>query len=206
LTGETIPPTFADIFGESWSSMPCVFHKHYANRPYSTDVTKTVGLMKIEMSRTLRLLAPLFGLTKTLVPFTGEDIRCEVNFESEINSRAFWFNRVFHFPNRKPYVFRSKLVPIGENRVIEYTKSGIGWVATYEFAKEQVRLHHIGYVISILGQDFKLPLEWVFGKSTAFEEAVDENSFGMKMEIRHPVFGKIYGYEGRFSVIELPNG
>lgn len=197
-------PIFASIFGESWPSMPLVFHKHYANRPYCNDVTKTIGIMDIEMAWFLKILAPLFAFTQTLVPFAEQAIRCNVNFESETTSNAFWFNRQFYFPNRKPYLFKSKLVPQNGNKVIEYTKSGIGWIATYEFTDGLVKLNHLGYIFTIFGQELSLPLELIFGKSTAWEEAIDENRFRMKMEIRHPIFGMFYGYSGEFTVVELP--
>lgn len=198
-------PIFEEIFGEKWQSMPIVFHKHYANRPYCNDITKTIGIMNIEMVGLLKVFAPIFGFMKTLVPYAGKAIECKVNFESEAASNAFWFHREFHFPNHKPYLFRSKLLPQGRNKVIEYTKSGIGWVASYDFSENQVRLSHLGYIFNIFGQDIKLPLEWIFGESTAWEEAIDENRFRMKMEIRHQIFGIVYGYEGEFTVIGLPD-
>ena len=198
------PPIFKDIFGSIWPQMPIVFHKHYANHGFCNDVTIVQGLMNIEMVWYLRIFAPIFLLSKTLVPYVGENIPTIVRFESEQESNAFWFDRSFHFSGRKPFHFRSKMMPISGAKVIEFTKSGIGWNAAYEFIDGRVVLHHLGYVFTLFGKTFKVPIEWIFGKSTAWEEAIDNENFHMYMEIRHFLFGKIYGYSGVFKIIEVP--
>ena len=49
-------PIFQSIFGEQWSVLPPVMHKHYANRPRSNDVVTVEGLMKVEVSLFVKLL------------------------------------------------------------------------------------------------------------------------------------------------------
>ncbi len=61
-------PFFEKIFGEDWATMPEVFHAHYANRTHRDDVVRVTGLMDIRQSWLMRLAAPLFRMTKTLVP------------------------------------------------------------------------------------------------------------------------------------------
>jgi len=101
------PPIFQSIFGAAWDQLPAVFLKHYANRPFCSDVVVIEGTMAVEMSWLTRLCAPLLRLSGALVPIEECDIPVTVTFRSEADSAAFCFDREFRFPDCKPYHFRS---------------------------------------------------------------------------------------------------
>ena len=178
-------------------------HKHYANRPFSNDRVTVEGLMKIEVSAFARLLSPLLRLAGTLVPYGGNNIPVTVHFQSEPNSNVYCFNRIFHFPGKKAYHFKSRMQPVGGNNVIEFMRIGIGWHARYEWNGYRVMITHQGYAIRLLGKLLYLPLEWLLGNGNAWEEAIDDNRFRMNMDIRHPLFGTVYAYSGEFTVINI---
>lgn len=203
---ELKPVIFQSIFGIDWDKLPAVFQKHYANRAYSNDRITVVGVMKIEISILFRLLSPFMRLFSTLVPEAGKNIPVTVFFESEHNSDAFCLNRLFHFPGKKTYQFRSRMVRIGQDEMIEFTKIGIGWHARYQYENHKVRLEHRGYKVQLFNKILPLPLEWFFGKAYAEEKAIDDNSFSMLMEIRHWLFGTVYSYSGIFKVSEVTLG
>ena len=197
-------PIFQSVFGEAtWNHLPPVMHKHYANRPYSHDVVTVEGSMKIELSLIARLLSPLFRLSHALVPCAGDKVPVTVHFRSEPESDIYAFDRIFHFTGQPPYHFRSRMQPVGGNEVIEFMRIGIGWRAAYSFDSTRVILAHRGYAIKLFGKIIHLPLNWLLGKGSAEEEALDENRFRMAMEVRHWLFGKVYAYSGEFSVNEV---
>lgn len=183
--------------------MPPVMHQHYANRPYTRDAVTVEGIMEVRASRLMQFFAPLLKWSGLLVPYQGQQVPTTVTFRSEPDSRAFVFDRAFRFPQKKPYHFRSRMVPVGGNEVIEYMSLGIGWRAAYRFADSKVTLTHRGYVWRALGFNIPMPLHWLFGKGYAEEEATSESSFRMKMAIRHPWFGEVYAYAGNFEVKEV---
>ena len=193
------PPIFQSIFGENWHSLPPVFHKHYANRPYTHDRVTVKGRMNVELSLLAKLLAPLMRLSGALVPQGGVDIPVTVHFRSESDSAAFCFDRIFHFPNRKPFHFRSRMVPSGQNEIIEYMPIGIGWKAAFSQEGNRVIMRHRGYACRF----FPLPITWLIGRGDAWEEAIDDNTFHMRMTIRHWLFGVVYAYSGTFTVKEI---
>ncbi len=197
---------FQSIFGIDWDKLPLVFQKHYANRAYSTDRVIVEGVMKIKISVFFRLFSPFMRLFGTLVPEEGNNIPVTVFFESEPSSDTFVLNRFFHFPGKKTYQFQSRMVPIGRDEVIEYTKIGIGWHARYQYKSHKVRLEHCGYKIQFFNKNISLPLEWLFGKVYAEENAIDANSFSMLMEMKHWLFGTVYSYSGIFMVSEVVLG
>lgn len=200
-------PIFQFIFGEQWQNLPPVMHKHYANRAGTSDAVTVEGFMKIEVSTFAKLLTPLFRLSGALVPYSGENIPVTVNFRSEKNSSAYCFNRIFNFPNKPPYHFRSKMLPIGGNvcgnQVVEFMPIGIGWNASYRWDGKKVLIEHCGYKMKIFGKLLPFPLEWFLGKGRAWEEAISDDKFKMYMDIRHPLFGRIYAYSGEFTVTKV---
>lgn len=193
-------PIFKPVFGGDWEKLPIVMHKHYANRPYSYDVVTVSGKMNIDYSGLFNLLIPLFKLFKILVPYKGKDIPVTVNFRSNPNSSAFHFDRTFHIPGKKPYYFRSYMLPIKDNVVFEFMFLGIGWRIKYNYDGNKVTLKHDGYVWKLFGFHIPLPFNFILGKIHTEKEALSEDSFRLDMQITHPVFGK-YIYEGKFKIL-----
>ena len=184
---------FRHIFGAGWDQLPPVFRKHYANRPFSCDVVVVEGVMDVELSGMARLFAPLLRISGALVPIEGRDIPVTVTFRSEPDSAAFIFDREFRFPGREPYHFRSAMVPIGGNEVIEWMAIGLGWRAAFSFEQGRVQLEHRGYALRCFGRVIPMPLDWLFGRGHAWERAIENTRFAMAMTIRLRIFGMLYG-------------
>lgn len=197
-------PIFQSVFGQNWGALPPVMKKHYANRPHTNDKVTTEGVMKIESSFLGRLLTPLFMLAGTLVPHEGNDIPVTVNFLSSPTSNRFSFDRTFFFPGKKPYRFFSRMQPLKNNELVEFMRFGFGWHAAYSWNGTKVILDHKGYVLNFFGMLLPIPLDLVMGKGYAEETPIDDDHFSMMMEIRHPLWGKIYGYSGTFKITGVP--
>lgn len=200
-------PIFADVFADQWDRLPTALKAHYANRGFTRDCVTVTGTLTIRMGPLLRFFSPLLKLSRMLTPWSGEDVPCEVQFHSEPASNAFIFERRFAFPGRKPYIFRSKLVPQGPHHIIEYMANGTGWRCTYSFEDGQVHLRHKGYIWRMFGIDVPLsPLgECLLGRGFAREEATGETSFKMVMGLEGGLFGHLtaYSYTGEFTVTEM---
>jgi len=193
-------PIFQPIFGEQWSSLPPVMYRHYSNRPYCDDVVVVVGKMDVEFGWLVSLLTPFLKIFGALVPHQGHDIPVTVRFSSEADSAAFCLKRTFNFKNKKPYVFSSKMLQIKDDVIVEFMKFGIGWKHRFYYDGKKVILEHRGYVWKVFGIIIPIPLGLLLGKACAEEEAINDNSFRMKMNIIHPLFGKMYEYRGVFEV------
>ncbi len=196
----SLQPIFQPIFGESWQHLPVVFKTHYANRAYSDDLATVEGTLNVSCGPVFRLLRPLFHFLGSIPPYDGHDVPVTVNFRSTPASKEFHFDRVFHFPGRKPWQFRSKMLQVDHNEVIEIMRFGFAWRLYYEWDNDKVVLRHKGYGIRILGTLIPLPLSAILGRGYAQETAIDDDSFAMHVNISHPWWGRIYEYEGRFRV------
>jgi hypothetical protein len=198
-------PTFAAVFGAAWDGLPPAMKLHYANRPFTHDRMTVEGTLDIRMGPLMRCLAPVFAAMGMLTPRDGTGIACTVRFLSEPETNAFVFERWFHFPDRKPFRFCSRLVPKHGDEVVEYMPCGIGWACRYGYEDGRVLLRHRGYVWRLFGADIPLPFaSLVMGRGDAWEEATGERSFRMSMAMGGGLLGKLmaYGYTGQFTVTE----
>jgi hypothetical protein len=199
----TPEPIFKSIFAEEWKNLPPVMHKHYANRPFSHDVVTATGTMKVEIFWLARLFSPFMRIAGVLVPYAGKNIPVTVRFRSEPNTNTYTLDRVFHFSGKAPYHFCSRMLPLEDNTIIELMKTVVGWHASYRYDGKKILLEHRGYKIKLFGKLISLPLEWLLGKGYAEEEALNDDTFRMYMDLRHPLFGKVYAYSGEFSITEM---
>jgi hypothetical protein len=199
----TQQPIFQPIFGETWDRLPPVIHAHYANRPYSQDRVTVEGRMDITLSPLYRLCSPVLKVLGLLVPYHGTDIPTTVHFISSPTDATFRFQRIFYVPNQKPYLFTSAMEHTDTHTITEWMALGIGWVATYGYDGHKVTMTHQGYRWRWRKLTIPLPLAFFFGKGYAEEYALNDTQFKMRMEIRHPIFGVLYAYQGMFTLTEV---
>jgi hypothetical protein len=197
---DTESPLFQSIFGASWNKLPPIMRRHYANRAYRDDVVTVAGSLTIHLSFIARLLKPVFRWTATLVPYEGKDVPVTVDFVTATGSSAFRFERRFEFPGRAPYFFRSTMLPLVGNEVVEMMGCGLGWRAAYLWDGAKVILAHRGYVLRLFGMLIPIPLTLLMGRGYAEEHPISDDSFSMWTETRHPVWGRVFGYAGVFTV------
>jgi len=195
-------PVFKSVFGDDWNKLPTVMHKHYANKPYTSDSYITDGELDVMCAGPIKFLAPFFWLLGGIPPYNERNVPITVNFVSDKNTKAIHFDRIFKFNSRKHYRFHSKMVPITENEMVEVMKFGFGWKMQFLWQDDKVKLVHKGYVLSMFGHFIPLPLNLILGVGYAEETAVDDDTFDMSVNITHPWWGKIYQYNGRFIMRE----
>ena len=196
---------FKTVFGPDWDSLPPVMKKHYANRAYHDDEVVVEGHLTIEASRVGRLFFPMFRLMKTLIPREGTDVRTTVRFVTTKDSNAFQFDRSMTFPDGTSYRFHSRMKPASGNELVEVMDCGLGWHMAYGWNGEKVTLTHLGYKFSLFGFMIPLPLTLLLGAGYAEEIPLNDDEFSMMTEIRHPLWGKIYGYSGVFRIRDEAN-
>jgi len=56
------------------------------------------------------------------------------------------------------------------------------------------------YVWRVLGLNIPLPGRILLGEAYVEERPIDNQPFSMKLELKHPLFGMMFNYSGRFSI------
>lgn len=200
--GMTGDPIFKNVFGAAWEDLPVIMQKHYANRPCTDDLAIVEGSLDVFCAGPIKIFWRLFVLMKSIPPFCEKGVPITVNFCSDKQTEKFHFHRVFHFKGQKPYSFRSCMVQIKDNEVMEITGPGMVWRAFYCWEKGKVVMKHSGYAVKILDFLIPLPLHLLIGDGYAEEIPVDDDTFDMRMHLMHPRWGKIYEYKGRFRMVK----
>ncbi|MGC3981634.1 MAG: DUF4166 domain-containing protein [Steroidobacteraceae bacterium] len=195
-------PIFADVFGAAWTELPSVMKNHYCIRTNSEDRVTVEGTLDIYVSWLAGLIARVFG---TLVAHSAKNVPVTVTFRSgqgTDNGRAFYFDRVFNYKHGIKH-FRSRMLPIGGNELVEIMRFGIGWKLAYLWDGKKIILEHRGYVLRIGQRMIRLPLEWLIGRGYAEEHPESNDTFSMLTYALHPWFGKTFAYSGRFKISQM---
>ncbi len=167
-------------------------------RPFSMPIMRTGLSHVMRWSSKAPWTWNWLGPCAFSLPFSSCQGRCPyrrpqhpvtVTFRSNPADNGFTLDRSFRFPAREPYHFRSTMVPIGGNEVIEWMPIMLGWRAAFSWREGRVRLDHRGYAVRFLGRTYRLPIEFLIGRGEASEEAIDETRFRMIMTIKHRLFG-----------------
>lgn len=195
-------PIFQAIFGDAWHKLPPVMRKHYANHAHADQTVTAEGHLTIESSDLGRALFPLLRALKILIPREEADVRTTVHFVTKADDNLFRFDRSMTFADGSTWRFLSAMQPVSGNELVEFMAFGIGWRLSYNWDGQKITLNHKGYVLKIFGLLFPLPLEFILGRGYAEETPINDNEFSMMTEISHPLWGKIYGYSGKFRMVK----
>lgn len=193
-------PIFKSIFGERWDDLPLVIKRHYSIRPYTQDTMTVKGVLETTCEPPLLYISLLMKWLGQIPARNEKNVPVTVHFESDLNSKSFYFNRIFNFAKSKPYQFQSRMLQIKNNEVIEIMRFGLGWKMRCAWDGEKVILSHKGYALQLFGHLIPLPLTILMGAGYAEEHPVDDDTFDMLTHITHPWWGKIYEYKGRFEI------
>ena len=196
-------PIFQHILQPTWQQMPAVLHQRYANRANTNDKVVVDGVLNVHVSRWMKFWSPLLRLCGALLPYAGKDIPVQVCFQSFPNSNHVGFYRTFHFPKQGEVKFRSRLVPVKGDEVLEKMRFGLAWKMRYAYEDNKAKLLHKGYVLCLGKLKIPMPVYLILGKAYAYETATSDNGFDMYFEIIHPLFGKIFGYDGSFTLTQV---
>jgi hypothetical protein len=86
------------------------------------------------------------------------------------------------------------------NEVIEFVRFGVGMRLGGTAEDGAIVFRDQVYIWRILGKDIPIPVHLLFGRAHVEERPVNEHEFSMQMQLRHPWFGDVFRYNGRFSM------
>ncbi len=204
----TMPPTtpvFKQALGPAWERLGDVIRRHYTMAPFSDDHVCVRGTMsEVWHAPWAALLMPFGRLFGALVPHQGKDVPIEVHYRCRPDNATLHWDRVFRFPGRPPFHFRSHMEHDARrgSEVIEYVRFGIGMRLAVSAEEGAVVFRDRGYIWRVAGLRIPLPLGLFLGTAYVEErpDPQDADRFTMKMLLRHRWFGDVFRYSGRFHL------
>ena len=200
-----MPPVFQQALGPAWDRLGDVIRRHYAMTPFSDDHVCVRGVMnEVWHAPWAALLMPFGRLFGALVPHQGKDVPIEVHYRCRPDNATLYWDRVFHFPGKAPFHFRSHMTHDAARgaEVVEYVRFGIGMRLAVSAEDGALVFHDRGYVWRLGTLHIPLPLGLFMGTARV-EERPDPHSpehFTMRMRLHHRWFGDVFRYSGRFHL------
>lgn len=194
---------FQIVLSNEWDKLGDVIKRHYFLRPYSTDYICVSGEMQeIYHSQIAKLFIPFGLIFGAIVPFKGKNIPIDVHYNSSPDNCNIYWDRVFKFPNRKYFHFRSHMEHVKNNEVIEFVRLGVGMKLKVTAEDGAIVFRSEGYIWRVFGRDIPIPVGLIFGDAYVEERPVDDRKFTMKMVLTHPFLGVLFRYQGSFEMPE----
>ena len=106
------------------------------------------------------------------------------------------------FPGKPLAEFRSRMEYLNGDEIIEYVKYGLGIRMRMSVDDGALVFTSAGYVWDIGLARLPIPTWLILGDSKITERAVSENEFYIDFNMVHPLFGRTFGYSGKFYIQE----
>ena len=109
--------------------------------------------------------------------------------------------REFSFPDGKKWCFNTTLIPQDGCVFIELARFRIAWRFEFQQQATTLTMQHRGYVLYVFNRCVPLPgLALLIGKPCGQETTLDAHSFSMQVYLNHPIFGRLFAYQGQFRI------
>jgi hypothetical protein len=184
--------------GTQWPKLAPVIRRHYDLPPHTDTRLEVEGTMEVELSPVGRLFILAGRLFDALVPYKGRDIPVTVRNWSQTDSGAMFWHRTFRYPGKGPVIFRSRMEYAGDDEIVEYVKYGLGIRMRLSAEGETLRFDSRGYQWDLGPLTLPIPDWLLLGTAVIREIPVSEQALEVVFEINHPLWGRTFGYSGRF--------
>lgn len=188
--------------GSRWAHLGAAIRRHYDLPPGTDTRLEMEGIMDIDLSpvgRVFMLAGRLFG---ALVPRNGRDVPVTVCNWSQPDSAAMFWHRTFRYPGKAAVIFRSRMEYAVDSEILEYVKHGLGIRMRLSVEGETLRFDSRGYQWDLGLLTLRIPDWLLMGQAVIREIPVSEQAFDVVFEINHPLWGRTFGYSGRFTFSE----
>ena len=199
MNTKMIVPAIQQALGEQWQRLHPAVRRHYDISAEGIDHLQLNGTMyEVDHASGVKPLMWIGRLFGALVPYRGRNLPVKViNTARPGRSTLFW-ERHFHFPNKKPFRFISRMENGKDNEIIEYVRYNLGIRMAMSERDGALCYESLGYRWDLGPLQLHIPDWLLLGKATIIERGLDERTIELSFDIRHPVFGRTFTYSGSF--------
>jgi len=178
--------------GDQWQKLPAALQAHYQH-----DINSDVGCLDIKYPIYMQPYLTLLHLLGALINRRGENIPTTV--EKHMQGDVQYWKRTIRFPQNKIIFFKSFWVHDKNNELIEYVNPYIGLRMSVYVQNSELHYEGCHFVVKLGKSLISIP-EWlVLGHTTIVETAISDKEFEMDFQLRHPLFGSVFSYSGKFK-------
>jgi len=195
-------PPVKRALGDAWAQLhPAIRRQHDLTPGTDAEVVMTGTLFEIHHSRIATLFvypARLFG---ALVQYRGYDVPTTVrNWTTADDPQHVFWQRTFHFPDKEPVTFASRMAYLGGNEVAEYVQSGLGMRMRLSVRDGMLMYDGTGYRWDFQRLSLQLPSWLILGRGEICQSGLSDETFSMAFRMCHPLYGRTFAYSGEFRL------
>ena len=197
---------FKRVLGAKWQQLHPDIQARFDKNPLPNQPLYYQGqLSELSCSHFGRLLGFLtMPLIKgALIPFNDAHFPVDIEVYSKPNCRDIFKQRIYRLHNRKPIQFTSFMREGKNGEVLEYVGFGLGMKLVLEVHQGNLYFTSDGYFWDILGILVPIPALLTPGKTFLCHRNDNASQFNIRIDIKHPIFGKTFSQVGIFHDLQI---
>ena len=178
--------------GSQWQQLAPALQAHYQH-----NTNSDIGHLDIEYPVYMHPYLTLLRLAGALINRRGTKIPTTV--EKYMQDDIQYWKRSIRFQDNKTIYFKSFWIYDKNNELIEFVNSFLGLRMAVHIQNKKLHYQGRHFVIKIGKWLIPVP-EWlVLGHTTITETAISDDEFEMDFRLKHPLFGTVFRYSGKFK-------
>ena len=197
---------FKRVLGAKWQQLHPDIQARFDKNPLPNQPLYYQGqLSELSCSHFGRLLGFLtMPLIKgALIPFNDAHFPVDIEVYSKPNCRDIFKQRIYRLHNRKPIQFTSFMREGKNGEVLEYVGFGLGMKLVLEVHQGNLYFTSDGYFWDIVGVLVPIPALLTPGKTFLCHRNDNASQFNIRIDIKHPIFGKTFSQVGIFHDLQI---
>lgn len=177
---------------DQWQQLPPALQAHY-----QLNTNSDIGQLNIEYPIFMQPFLTLLRLFGVLINRRGENI--DTTVEKHMQGDTQYWKRSIRFSQDDIILFNSFWVHAARNELIEYVNPFLGLRMSVHIENNQLHYEGRNFVLKLGKLLIPIP-EWLLlGHTSIVETGISDTEFKMDFKLKHPIFGLIFRYSGKFK-------
>ncbi len=192
--------TIKNQLKEDWSKLNPNIQERFASEPELGENIIYEGVMQtIRCSKMGGLFAHFTRIIgNPLTPYEGKDIPMEVELFKKPNKSGVYWQRTYHYPNKKPYVVTSVKRESYNGKMMECVGGGFGMLLKVYEQDSNLHFESYRYFWKFIGMRIPLPHCITTGKTHVIHTDLGNGDFRFTISMVHKQLGETFYQDGIF--------
>lgn len=195
---------FREALGDNWGDLHPDIQKRFDKNPTPGNPLRYTGVLdELYCSRWGMVLGHLTKpfIKGALIPYSQNGVPVDIRVYSIEDDPNIYKERNYKLVNRKSVLFTSHMTRSLKGEVLEYVGMGLGMKLIVSAVGGDLHFQSDGYFWDV--GLFRVPIPDLFTPGKTFLKHVNRapDSFSIRIEILHSIFGRTFLQTGTFSEI-----
>jgi len=186
--------------GNDWDKLNPNVQQRFSSDPAEDQTIHYQGKIDTQRSCAGWLFAHLTRIVgNPLTPYKGKAVPLDVRLFREANTQGVYWERTYHFPNKRPYVVTSIKKTGRHGEMLECVGGGFGMVLDVYTENQQLHFRSTRYFWQCGSLRVLLPHLITPGQTDVVHADLGDGNFRFTISMTHPLLGRTFFQDGIFS-------